>query len=96
MNKATAGKFAVALFWHAVDIAAYGLALMYLWEWFVVAALHATVLTIGRAFGLVIITRMLFAHSSEEKEITLQNLVMELILPALFTEAGYLVHHFVK
>jgi len=96
MNKATAGKFAIVLFWHVVDIVAYGVALMYLWEWFVVVALHASILTMGRAFGLVIITRMLFAHSSEEKEITLQNLVMELILPALFTEAGYLVHHFVK
>lgn len=96
MNKAAAGKFAIVLFWHAVDIAAYGIALMFLWGWFVVPSLHASVLTMGHAFGLVIITRMLFAHSSEEKEITFQNLVMELILPALFTEAGYLVHHFIK
>lgn len=95
MNKASAGKVGILLFWHAVDIVFYGVALKFLWEWFGQATFHTPALTWATSFGLVLIARMLVEHhGQDERQITLQNVVMEAIVPALFTEAGYLIHHF--
>lgn len=97
MNKAGASKVAILLFWHAVDILAYGIALKFLAEWYITPTFHTTPISWATAFGLVIIVRLLVQrHSEEERPITFQNLVVECLVPALFTEAGYLIHHFLK
>lgn len=92
MNKASAAKVANVLFWHAVDILFYGVALKLLWEWFGQPTFHTTPVAWGTSFGLVIIVRLLFPPKEEEKAITLQNLVIEALVPALLTEAGHLLH----
>lgn len=96
MNKASAGKVGVLLFWHAVDIVFYGVAFKFLWEWYGQPTFHTPALTWAGSFGLVLIARMLVEQhgSSEDRAITFQNVIMEAIVPALFTEAGYLIHHF--
>ncbi len=95
MNKASAGKFAGLLFWHAVDIVFYGVALKFLWEWYGQPTFHTPAITWATSFGLVLIARMLVEHhGDDDREITFQNVVYEAIVPALFTEAGYLIHHF--
>lgn len=95
MNKAKASTFANVLFWHAVDIAFFGVALKFLAGWYLAPTFHTAPITWATAFGLVIIVRLLVQqHEEEERQITFQNLVVEAIVPALSTEAGYLIHHF--
>jgi hypothetical protein len=94
MNKASAGKVAVTLFWHAVDIVCYGVAFKYLWGWFGQPTFHTPSLTWGTSFGLVLIARLLVEHHGEERAITLQNVFVEALIPALFLEAGFLIKHF--
>ena len=95
MNKASAGKIGGLLFWHAVDIVCYGVALNFLWAWFGQPVFHTPTINWGTSFGLVLIARLLVEHhGGEDRLITFQNLVYEAIVPALFTEAGYLIHHF--
>ena len=96
MNKASASKVATTLFWHAVDIIVYGVALKFLAEWYLTPTFHTTVIKWGTAFGLVIIVRLLVQRHEEERQITLQNVVVECLVPALFTELGYLIHHFIN
>jgi heme/copper-type cytochrome/quinol oxidase subunit 3 len=95
MNKANAGKIAGVLFWHAVDIVFYGIALKFLAEWFLTPTFHTAHVGWGASFGLVIIVRLLVTrHEEAERAITFQNLIEEAIVPALLTEAGQLIHHF--
>jgi hypothetical protein len=95
LNKTSAAKLGSLLFWHAVDIAFYGVALKYLWGWYGQSTFHTPTLSWACSFGLVLIARLLVEHHGEDgREITFQNLVVEAIVPALFTEAGYLIHHF--
>ncbi len=95
MNKASANKIASVLFWHAVDIIFYGIALKFLADWFLVPTFHAAHVDYGTSFGLVIIVRLLVSrHEEAERPITFQNLIEEAIVPALLTEAGQLIHHF--
>jgi len=94
MNKASAGKLAVTLFWHAVDIVFYGVALKFLWEWFGQPTFHTATVNWGMSFGLVLTARLVVERHGEEKPITFQNLVVAALVPALFVEAGYLIHHF--
>lgn len=95
MNKASAGKVGLVLFWHAVDIVCYGVAFRFLWGWFGQPTFHTSVIGWGPSFGLVLIARMLVEHhGTDEKPITFQNLFLEALVPALFAEAGMLIHHF--
>lgn len=95
MNKSSANKIAGTLFWHAVDIVFYGIALKFLAEWFLTPTFHTAKIEWGASFGLVIIVRLLVTrHEEAERPITFQNLVEEAIVPALLTEAGQLIHHF--
>lgn len=96
MNKGSAGKVGVLLFWHAVDIGFYGAAFHFLWGWFGQAMFHTPVASWGTSFGLVLIARLLVQQhrGEDERQVTFQNLIMEAIVPLLFTEAGYLIHHF--
>jgi hypothetical protein len=95
MNKASVGKLGNLLFWHAVDIVFYGVALKFLWTWYGQPTFHTPALAWATSFGLVLIARMLVEHHGDDnREITFQNVVHEAIVPALFTEAGYLIHHF--
>jgi hypothetical protein len=97
MNKANAGKIGLVLFWHAVDIGFYGVALRFLAEWYITPTFHTARVTWAVAFGLVIVARLLIQrHGEEPPQITLQALVQEAVVPALFTEAGYLIHHFLS
>jgi hypothetical protein len=94
MNKASAGKVAITLFWHAVDIVFYGVAFKFLWAWFGQPTFHTPTVNWDLSFGLVLIARMLVEHHGDEKPVTLQNVVIAALIPALFVEAGYLIHHF--
>lgn len=95
MNKASASTFGAALFWHAVDISFYGIAFKFLAGWYVIPTFHTGPITWATAFGLVLIARLLVEHHDDGgRQITFQNLVYEAVVPALFTEAGYLIHHF--
>ncbi len=88
-------KLAVALFWHAIHIAFYGVALRFLWDWFMPPAMHAATLTFSVAFGLVCMFCMLFTKIHSARTITVQNVVEEALTPALFTLFGFLIHMFV-
>jgi uncharacterized membrane protein len=96
VNKVSASKVASVLFWHAIDILFFGVAFKFLAEWYIAPTFHTGAVTWARAFGLVIIARLLVQrhNNDEEQQITFQNLVFEAVVPALFTEAGYLIHHF--
>ena len=94
MNKASAGQVGIVLFWHAVDIIAYGIAFKFLAEWFVTPTFHTMAITWAKAFGLVLIVRMLVQRHEQPQAITLQNLFIECVVPFLFTEAGFAIHHF--
>lgn len=98
MTKASAGKVALVLFWHAVDIVCYGVALKFLWGWFGQTTFHTPSVSWETSFGLVLIARMLVQNhgGGEEKAITFQNVLIEALVPALFTEAGFLIHHFMS
>jgi len=88
-------KVGNALFWHALAIIFYGVALQFLWGWFMPAAMHAAVLKYGTAFGLVCIFCMLFRRIEDPRPITMQNIVEEAITPAFFTLSGFLIHEFI-
>ncbi len=95
MNKVNAERIAAILFWHAVDIVFFGVALKFLAEWYLTPTFRTAPISWATAFGLVLIVRLLVQrHEGEDRQITFQNLVVEAIVPALFTEAGYLIHHF--
>ena len=88
-------KAANAFFWHAVHIIFYGVALKFLWGWFMPPAMHAAELHYGVAFGLVCIFCMLFHKIEAVRAITFQNIVEEALSPAFFTLVGFLIHMFV-
>lgn len=95
MNKQSVSKIALPLFWHAVDIVCYGVALHFLWGWFGQGTFHTPALTWATSFGLVLIARMIVGHHGEDdRDVTFHNLLTEALTPALFTEAGFLIHHF--
>lgn len=95
MNKASAAKIGVTLFWHAVDIVLYGVAFKFLAEWFITPTFHTSPIQWGAAFGLVLVVRLLVQkHEADERAITIQNVFVEAVIPALSIEAGYLIHHF--
>jgi hypothetical protein len=89
-------KVANGLFWHAVRIVFYGVALKFLWGWFMSPAMHAAELHYGVAFGLVCIFCMLFCRTEAVRAITFQNVVEEALSPAFFTLVGFLIHMFVR
>ncbi len=94
MNRASAGKIGITLFWHAIDIILYGIAFKFLSEWYLTPTFHTATITWGKAFGLVLIARLLVQkHGEEQRDITIQNVFIEAVIPALFVEAGYLLHH---
>jgi len=88
-------KVANALFWHAVSIVVYGVALQFLWGWFMPQAMHAAAINYGVSFGLVCIFCMLFRKVEAIRPITFQNVVEEALTPAFFTLVGFLIHTFV-
>jgi hypothetical protein len=89
-------KVANGLFWHAVAIVFYGVALQFLWGWFMPQAMHAAAVNYGTSFGLVCIFCMLFRKAEAPRAITLQNVVEEALTPAFFTLVGFLIHMFVR
>jgi len=95
MDKTSASKVGIILFWHAVDIIFYGIALKFLAEWFVTPTFHTAKIGWAAAFGLVIVVRLLInRHGDDDRAITLHNLFVEALIPFLFVDAGYAVHHF--
>jgi hypothetical protein len=95
MTKHSANKIATVLFWHAVDIVFYGIALKFLAEWYVTPIFHTARVTWAGAFGLVLVARLLVQkHDGEPPAITIQALIEEAVVPFLFVEAGYAIMHF--
>jgi hypothetical protein len=94
MTKGGASKIAMVLFWHAVDIAFYGIALKFLAAWYITPIFHTAPFRWADALGMVIVVRLLIQRHEEPPPISLQALIEEAAVPAIFTEAGYLLHHF--
>ncbi len=95
MNKGSAERFASLLFWRAVDIGLYGVALKFLWVWFGQPTFGTAPLTWPTAFGLVLTARLLGRRDEAgDRQVTFQNLVYEALAPALFIGVGYGIHRF--
>jgi hypothetical protein len=88
-------KLANSLFWHAVHILFYGIALHFLWDWFMPPAMHASAIRYGVSFGLVCIFCMMFRKIEGVRAISLQNIAEEALTPVFFTLVGFLIHTFI-